>query len=192
MTGLARIVPAAVGLCSAILLTAQDCGQSVNVVQRFQLPICPSEGFALPDSALRAPYRLTEVHERTRPERSDYGYALCPGFRIYHLRENNSERGYYRVRLNGGPSCSLDVGYGYVGSRKGSGRLDWLEVRTKPWVEVVAQLLVQDSTMAASIPAPTTEAFSDEAFTTWCVKQGDHSHTDSPSRLPDINFEVQH
>ena len=156
-----------VTLALALLLMAQDCGRVVTIVQRFELPSCPGQTLALPDSAIGVPYRLVGVHAKTR--RGDYGYALCPGFAVYHLREKRSERGYYRVRLSTRPSCTLDVAYTYLGSLRGTGRVEAEESRTTPWVEAVARLLMQDSAMAPRVPAARTFAFySDSAFQSWC------------------------
>lgn len=155
----------AFAVCSLILLTAQDCGPPAHVVQRFELPSCPDSGFSLPDVIDQPPYRLSAAGDDPQAET----YPMCPGFEVYHLLENGQGRFYYRTRLNRRSSCSLDIGYSYLGGSPSFNRRRMTQF--EPWVEVVAQLVMQDADIVPSLPATATEIFdADENTREWCER----------------------
>ncbi|HEX6748712.1 MAG TPA: hypothetical protein VF092_15550 [Longimicrobium sp.] len=119
-------------LCGAslLLLGAQfDCWGAVDAYDRYPLSRCPDSAFALPAAIDLPPYRFTKGGERARHWwSSPPPTARCNGFAVYTLgraREFppgadslSGPAAIYQadVRLNRGPSCSLDVGYGYLGA----------------------------------------------------------------------------
>lgn len=157
---------AAIALCSLVLALPADCGPQVTVVHRFELQSCPDDAFSLPDSVRQGPYRLSSHVQRLNP--------VCPGFKAYDLLENDKDRLFYYVRLNRRPSCSLDVAYAYLGDLSGRPEDRRKESDKRAWVQVVAQLVAQDSVVARKVPAVSMERFTtDRDRKRWCARTTD-------------------
>lgn len=154
----------AFALGAVILLLPADCGPYVDAIHRLELSGCPDEAFSLPDSSSAGAFRLATFEHRRRAE----SYRVCPGFKVYQLREDGEDRLYYYVRLNRRQTCTLDVGYGYLGTLF-EGPSEAVEKRRTPWVETVAELVMQSSDVAPRIPAASVARLdSDERRAEWC------------------------
>ena len=111
------------------LLGAQfDCWGVVDAYDRYPLSRCPDSAFAFPAAIDLPPYRFTKAGQKGRHWWSDPPPTpRCNGFAVYTLgRAREFPPGadslsgppaiyQAEVRLNLGPSCSIDVGYGYAG-----------------------------------------------------------------------------
>lgn len=158
-----------VAICSATL--APSCGKSVTVFHQFDLQACPEESFSLPSSVDQAPYHLSMV----RPS-SKYKNTRCPGYKLYELRDTTrpKESSFFYIRINRGPSCSLDVGYRYLGPTSGE-PAPRIEERETPLVGVVAELLLKGSTVVLKVPAAKVERLQSEAQRERCMRSADQS-----------------
>jgi hypothetical protein len=157
-------------LSAGALLLAAQCRGGMTVVQEFELPACPAEAFSLPAVVDRPPFKLAAGGPK-------HDVPVCPGFTLYHLKERGyrgfySERGYYYVQLNRSRSCSLSVSYTYESG--GPGPDKQIEERTTPWAQVVAELAMNGSDVAPTIPAVKTERLHWQSeVQEWCARRGD-------------------
>jgi hypothetical protein len=152
---------------------ALDCGGSNEYLfQSFELPKCPDTTFSLPKSAHDGPYELSRVRS--------IGQGYCPGFRDFTLRENDSARLRESVRLNRGAPCVLVVGLGYaVPSLTEPAQIarweQWKKSSTH-WMEVAAQLVMQGSGVAPTVPAAKVDRLtSNEQLRRWCKSNSEHA-----------------
>jgi len=163
-----RRVGALLALC--FVTTAQDCGTLYTVIHHYTLGGGADRIVSLPPLAEQGTYQLSAKEPTSTP---------CPGFTVYRLSQRNRERGYFSVRLNRGPAYSLDVAYGYlsagiVGPFGGGKPRGDVERPVSASADVVAQLAMQGSGVAPTIPAETVVRLrGSKDLTIWCARTPD-------------------
>jgi hypothetical protein len=155
-----------VALSGVVLLRSPDCpGRSKEVVQHFELRSCPDTAFMLPASAEEPPFRLSPAPGKVVS--ADVA-PRCPGFKSYWMFANGEGQAPFRmagvdVRLNRGPTCSVDVVYVQAVSDS-SGRYT-------RGAEAIARLMLHGSGVMPIIPAASTiELESIGDVRDWCSR----------------------
>lgn len=111
---------------------------------QFPLASCPAKGFRLPKALGDS---TTTFHARRN--------STCPGYQSFEGRD-----GAFAVGVRQGPSCSVDVGYVYVGpqSRTEEQRRE-LEARFQPTVERVARWAAESARVEVRLDNPDIKRF---------------------------------
>ena len=147
-------------LSLALLLQAQDCpgGAATYRVPHYQLPECPSAGFALPDSALAQPFAIFALRRSK---------GFCAGFQGYALREDGKKRIELAARLNRGQTCSVDIMYSYAPGQARPTHVAELGA----WATTVAQMVMATSGTSPNVPPSGIDTFvSYEQVRDWCAR----------------------
>jgi len=138
-----------------LLVGAQfDCWGVVDAYDRYPLSRCPGSAFALPAALDLPPYRFMQPQPGRHWWSGPPPAPRCNGFAVYTLGRGrefppgadslSGPPAFYgaEVRLNRGPSCSIDVGYGYASFSRRSGPSPQDEARQRRWSAAVARAVV--------------------------------------------------
>lgn len=189
-----RLYAVAVAVSAALMLQATSCGESEIAVHRYELSGCPHTSFSLPRLVLEPPYELASGrrHWSRTPEIHP---AMCRGFTYYEV--DAPGRGAFRrgatpapwgvdVRLNRGPSCSLDVAYGYLlplqKERQAEARR-WFDRELGGKVDTVARLVLRGSNVTPIVPASQIERVRRKELEAWCARSGDQAALSPGGRI---------
>lgn len=147
----ATTVFAIVASCLGLL---ESCGGGGVTVKRYALSQCPSASFAMPKELGGNSHLVARQHDP----------FLCPSFRLYMSAAHA-----VGVRVNGGASCTLEVGYRYLNPSNDEAKGRTMDSTESDFADVVAQLLASEAGVSATRPAQSVRRFSslNEAVD-WC------------------------
>jgi hypothetical protein len=132
---IARSLAASIG--SVFISVASACGGGGVTVQRYALNQCPAASFVLPEQIERS----GGLVERKKDP------FLCPSFHLYLSKAHA-----IGLRLNSGPTCTLDVGYRYLNPSNDPAKAQSMDSLDSAFAELVADLLAQRAGATATKP----------------------------------------